>query len=294
MTARRLLISAFVGCSAACSIFTDLSGFSGGASGVPDGGDAAVDAHGADASASEASADGGGDGGDAHADATVLTYTAEVLSDKPIAYLRFGEKSGALARDETVNGNTGAVSGTVTWGVPGALARDNDTAVRLDGTTSLIDLGGAIDFAGTKPFSLEIWFNVATVDTTYRFLLGKDDQPASGREEWGVVIQSVDGLYFERYVAGNGGAAGTAAMPLLGRWVHTVSTYDGVHLAFYVDGALVDQSLDVRAQLAKNVPLYAGSDGPGHGVIDGALDELAIYDFALPAARIKAHFDAAK
>lgn len=294
MTARRLLISAIVGCGTACSIFTDLSGLSGGATGVgaSDGGDAALET-----GVPEASAD-GGDGGDGRADATadaaVRSYSAEVLSDKPIAYLRFGETAGVLAHDETGNGNQGAVSGTVTWGVPGALARDGDTAVRLDGTTSQIDLGGAIDFAGTAPFSLEIWFNVATVDTTYRFLLGKDTQPTSGREEWGVVIQSVDGLYFERYIAGSGRGAGTAAQPLVGRWVHTVSTYDGMTLAFYVDGALVDQSLDPRSQLAKNVSLYAGSDGAGRGVIDGALDELAIYDFALSATRIKAHFDAAK
>ena len=199
-----------------------------------------------------------------------------------------------LAGDETAHGNTGAVSGTVTWGVPGALAGDNDTAVRLDGTTSVIDLGKSIDFAGNTPFSLEVWLNVATADTNYRFLVVKDDQPTSGREEWGVVIHSVDGLYFERYVAGNGRGAGTPAASVVGRWVHTVSTYDGLSLAFYVDGTLVDQEPDPRPQLAKNVPLYAGGGGPNRGVLDGVIDELAIYDVALPADRIKAHFDLAK
>lgn len=294
MSARRLLIPLFIGCSAACSLFTDLSGLSngeGGEAGVPDSGDAAADVRGPEGS----TPDGGADATtDATTDAPALTYREAVLADKPIAYLRFGEKSGALAGDETLHGNAGAVSGKVTWGVPGALAGDSDTAVRLDGTTSVIDLGKTIDFAGRAPFSLEVWFNVATADTTYRFLVVKDDQPAAGREEWGVVIQSVDGLYFERYVGGNGDGAGTAAAPVLGRWVHTVSTYDGTLLSFYVDGTLVDQSSDARPQLAKNVPLYAGSGGPNRGVIDGAIDELAIYDVALSPARIKAHFDLAK
>ena len=285
MTLRRLLIGAIVTTCAACSIFTDLSGFSAGSSGAPDASP--------DGPSMEASVDGGG-AGDAGADAAPLGYRGTVLADKPIAYLRFGEKSGVVARDETAHGNTAAVSGTVSWGVPGAIAGDTDTAVGLDGNTSLIDLGDAIDFAAMMPFSLEIWFNANTIDTTYRFLIGKDDAPATGREEWGVVIHNVDGLYFERYIAGKGNGAGTSPMGLRGRWVHTVSTYDGALLTFYVDGAMVDQSADARPQLTKKVSLYVGSDGAGHGVFDGALDELAIYDFALPAARVKAHFDAAK
>ena len=288
MTLRRLLVCAIVATCAACSIFTDLSGFSGGANGASDGGDAGTDGPG---TSKEASVEGGRDAG---ADASVLGYRAAVLADKPIAYLRFGEKSGVVANDETGHGHTAAVSGTVTWGVPGAIASDVDTAVGLDGTTSLIDLGDSIDFAGTMPFSLEIWFKASTIDTSYRFLIGKDDSPASGREEWGVVVQKVDGLDFERYVMGSGNGAGTSAMSLRDRWVHSASVYDGQVLAFYIDGALIDQSPDTRPQLTKKVPLYVGSDGMGHGVFDGTIDELAIYDFALSAARIKAHFDAAK
>lgn len=269
---------------AACSIFTDLSGYAGGGdAGAPEGGDATAET-GGDATPS-------GDGG---ADAAVVSYRAAVLADRPLAYLRFGESSGAIASDETGNGNTAAVSGTVAWGVPGALAGDKDTAVRLDGKTSVIDLGGKIDFSGTSPFSLEIWLDVATADSSYRFLVVKDDRPASGREEWGVVLHNVDGLYFERYVAGGGRSAGTPAAPYLGRWVYTVATYDGSRLNFFVEGVSVDSGPDPRPQLAKNVPLQVGSGFPNGGVIDGSIDELAIYDHALSPERIKAHFDAAR
>jgi len=231
---------------------------------------------------------------DADADAGATSYRAAVLADKPIAYLRFGESSGATARDETGNGNTAAVRGAVVWGVPGALAGDKDTAVRLDGNTSVVDLGGAIDFSGTSPFSLELWFNVATVDLSYRFLVVKDDRAASGREEWGIVLHKVDGLYFERYVAGGGRGAGTAAAPYLGRWVYAVATYDGSRINLFVEGVAVDSSPDPRPQPAKSVPLHVGAGFPNGGVVDGSIDELAIYDHALSPARIKAHFDAAR
>ena len=258
------------GC-AACSLLTDTSGLSGGGSAL-DGGDATT--------------------GDGSADAAVVTYRAAVLADKPISYLRFGEKSGVLASDETGSGNTGDVNGAVVWGVPGALGSDKDTAVRLDGKTSLIDLGGKIDFAGTAPFSLEIWFNAVTVDTSYRFLVAKDQGVGPAREEWGIVIQKDNGFYFERFVANVQRSAATAA-PGVGRWVYTVATYDGTHLELFVDGALVVQTADARPQLSKIVPLYIGG-GPAGAGFDGTIDELAIYDRALPAERIKAHFDAAK
>jgi len=270
----------------ACSIFTDLGGLSGGSTDgdAPDGDDAAVDAGGADTSASDGSPDA----------TRAVDYRAAVLADKPIAYLRFGEKSGVLASDETGNGNTGAVSGDVVWGVPGALGSDTDTAIRLDGRTSLIDLGGKIDFLGTSPFSLELWLNATTVDSTYRFLVAKDARPTTGREEWGIVFQDPDGLYFERYVAGTNRGAGTAVTSIVGRWVYVVATYDGTQLAFFVDGAAVGQTPDSRSQLSKNVPLTAGAASPsGGGVFDGTIDELAVYDVALSPTRIKAHFDAA-
>jgi hypothetical protein len=288
--ARRLLCSVLIGSACeACSIFTDVSGLSGG------GGDGGALDGGRDSSLVSEGGGDGSPGGDAAPDApTVVSYRGAVLADKPIAYLRFGESSGTLASDETGNGNSAAVSGTVTWGVSGALGSDKDTAIRLDGTTSLIDLGTKIDFLGTSPFSLELWFNMAAADSTYRFLVAKDARPGTGREEWGLVIHAVDGFYFERYVADQGRGVGAIAASILGRWVHAVATYDGKALELFVDGVSVDKGADARSQLPKNVPLTVGAASPGGGnVINGAIDELAIYDFALPAERIKAHFDAA-
>jgi hypothetical protein len=264
---------------AGCSLFTDLSGFSGGATDaappVADGGP--VDA--------ESGAPDGADG------AIASTYAGEVMADAPLAYLRLDEAAGAVAKDASGNGNDATVLGTVTWGVPGAVSAG--TAVRFDGSTSGLDLGHRFDFAGTAAFTLETWVLEDVIDSTFRHLFTKDARPASGREEYGVFFY--DGsMEIERYVGGNQVSAGKAANGIVGRWAHVVATYDGAALAMYVDGVLTESAADARPQLSKDASFYAGARGVGDGVVKGALDEIAIYGTALSAARVKAHFDAAR
>jgi hypothetical protein len=79
----------------------------------------------------------------------------------------------------------------------------------------------------------------------------------------------------------------------LNRWTHVVATYDGKTLTLYVDGIATESAPDPRPQLLKRTPLLVGARDKISGVLVGSVDELAIYDKALPADRVKAHFDIA-
>jgi hypothetical protein len=270
---------------ASCSLVTSFDGFAGdaGVDGPPAGDGGNLDAQ-------APPRDGGSD---SPADAAPASlYRSTILADTPLAYWRFGEASGAVAYDETGNASNEAYLGTgVTWGARGAILGDLNTAIHLSGTEGL-EVPYGFDFAGNLPYSLEGWVNLDTpLDGNYRHLYAKDQTISTGREEYGVYLQTNDGLVFERYVTGTSVYTG-GPPPLVGQWSHVVATYDGTQLRLYRDGNLVGNAPDTRAQASKNVPEYLGCKSFGYVSVQGSLDEFAIYGYALSAAQVAAHWAA--
>jgi hypothetical protein len=277
---------------AACTLLTDLSGFSDGA-GATDGSlaDARDDTSTTDARAGDAD---GADGADGRSNETSMdggsAYAAAVLSDNPLVYLRLGEPSGAVANDSTNRGNSGTLGTGHTFGVKGAIAGDPDTALHLDGVKSGIALGRKFDFPGTQPYSLEIWAKIELGDGQFRHLFKKSAEPVAGREAYGIFVYNAT-LVFERIIAGTKRVVDRSPS-ILNRWVHFVSTYDGALLRLYVDGVEIGSTADARPAGPIDAIVWVGAnDGFDFVPIQGDLDEVAIYDKALPAARVKAHFD---
>jgi hypothetical protein len=224
---------------------------------------------------------------------TPLVYRDTIMADAPLAYWRFGELTGPIANDETGHGNAAAIGSGVTWNAPGALLNDANTAVHLSATQGL-EIADQFDFTGNQPYSLEGWvYPDVAIDSLYRHLFFKDNitGPSTGREEYGVYLQATDGLVFERYVMGTATKA-FAPLPPLHQWVYVVATYDGARLVLYVDGLSVQTTNDTRPQLPKTTPEFLGCKGFDNVAIQGALDEFAIYNYALSPAQVAAHWKA--
>jgi large repetitive protein len=229
-------------------------------------------------------------------DVDTAPYPAAVLEDAPIAYWRFNETSGTQAFDETGHGHTLTVSGNITMGVPGALALGPNLAFQLDGMTSgLTSDHEFTEFVGRAPYSLEAWIKpAAPSDPIFRQIFQRAVYPPDARAGYGVWIRE-GGLGFERYVD-NVQHFVSAAAPTVGTFTHIVGTYDGRQLILYVNGMQTADSpyMDARDAAATGVPLRIGYNGePQIGVINGVLDEVAVYGSALPSARVKAHYAAA-
>src|SRR2546427_7538138 len=60
-------------------------------------------------------------------------YRAVILSDNPMMYWRLGEKSGTVAYDETANKKDAIISRKPLLGLPGALKKDPNTSILVDG-----------------------------------------------------------------------------------------------------------------------------------------------------------------
>jgi hypothetical protein len=77
------------------------------------------------------------------------------------------------------------------------------------------------------------------------------------------------------------------------RFTHVVATYDGKDAALFVDGSAMatGPSTELLASVSSPFTLGAGRGG-GCCYVHGAIDEVAIYGVALPAARVQAHYAA--
>ncbi|AKV01525.1 Autotransporter adhesin [Labilithrix luteola] len=221
------------------------------------------------------------------------SYVAAILADGPVAYWRLGEKTGATSAKSEVGAVGCALNGPMTWEASGAIARDANTALRLDGNGAL-DCADRFDFPGALPYTLEVWVHAETIDTTYRFVFTKRDEAAAGgTAAYAMWLHQPEGLGFERLFDGKSKlvsmpfATGTA-------FHHVVGVYSGTELQLYLDGEFVTNAPDARSSPPISAPLAIGSLslGTSSGFV-GALDEAAIYEKALSPERIRAHYQAA-
>lgn len=110
-----------------------------------------------------------------------------------------------------------------------------------------------------------------------------------------VYLQVADGNYSVGASDGTNAVEATFPATLGGTsWTHLAGTYDGANWKLYVNGALVATTAgSIGASVITNGDWAIGSTGMGWtDYYAGGIDEVAIYNKALTAAQIKAHFDA--
>ena len=238
---------------------------------------------------------GGGSGG---CDATA--YKREVLADDPVGYWRLGDAVGAPTAADELGVTPGVVGSGTTFGVPGALACDGDTAAVLDGVTGQIGLGDAFDFVGSVPYTVEAWVKPTVLDLSYRRIFSKEAYDIMAQRQGYTAYARApqpNAFGFERWLDGVTTAQLHADTSIpLDAWSHVVSVFDGKDCILYLDGVLVvGIGFAMPADIIDQDGIFTwGASSGGSSQWEGALDELAIYDKALTQPRIAAHFAAAK
>ncbi len=215
-----------------------------------------------------------------------LTYREAVLEDRPIGYWRLGD-GGALAHDE-ISGDDGQYVGTCTP-TPGLLTDDPDGARDFDGATCCLALASSFQFLGNAPFSVELWTLARTISGTDSYFM--TETRASGPTDGYAVVRAVNGIYVERAHGGTN-VLSVHRQVVTGELVHVVAAYDGAMLLLYVDGELFTMTADSSAQVATAAPSMIGCypNGPSN-ILNGTLDEVAVYDAVLPPERIRLHHE---
>ncbi len=172
--------------------------------------------------------------------AAAADYARTVLAKKPVAYWRLGESRGPDALDSTGNGHKGAYRGTPLLQQKGALQGDADTAVKLDGKRSYIEIPSHRDFSqptSGQGLTVEVWvrpdlleFEGETADH-YIHWLGKGEPR---RQEWGLRFYSRTSrdrpnrisAYLFNPQGGLGAGAYFQDKLTVGEWIHVAVCFD--------------------------------------------------------------------
>jgi hypothetical protein len=205
------------------------------------------------------------------------------------AYWRLGETSGGTAADE-LGAHSGTFVGSVNRGQPGGIVGDANLAAGFDG-------GGYVrtpSLGSSTDFTVEGWTYLTPASRTSP----NGDNSLFAR--WGTLrlIARPNGIYGDVFANGAKEGLLQASTPRnVYRWVHWAMVREGSTLTLYRNGQKVASKAGLSpaaTQLQGAIGAQDGSDSSGDNSyrLHGEADDVAVYDRALPAATIKAHFDA--
>jgi len=212
-----------------------------------------------------------------------LGYRTLVMASNPVSYWPLDADA-----DDVVGSNNGTASSTgVTFGVNGPWGADG--AAAFDGTAGYISVPYTADLNPAE-FTVEVWALLADITSnTARMIVSSRNSTAGG------------------YAVNRPGAAGSVASNLStwtpqvitqapnafsgNHWVYLVGTFGGGQQQIYANGVLEATTPADSYVLNPSVMFAIGRDSSGPSNLwSGSIAHVAIYDRALSANEIAAHY----
>ncbi len=213
-------------------------------------------------------------------------YSSLIQSDRPAAYWRLDEATGALAHDLSGHLFHASHVGTVLR-TSGALL-DGDGAIQLDerGYLEVYPVPAALKMTGPQTFEAFVRTTATPPAGSEPQIVGNFHNLGLGRS--GLTLKSDGRVYF--YIGNDGVAAHALSAPFHsdGAWHHVVGTWDGSSQTLYLDGIVAAQRTTTAGEVPSDwIVVRMGRNGLSY--LNGSVDEVAIYDYALTPAQVLSH-----
>ena len=239
-----------------------------------------------------------------------------MVEDGARIYWRLGDAPGSTSAQDSAAFQTGAAN-AMTFGRPGAILGDTDTAASPDSTSGRVVQPQFINYQGQPErhpvrdvFSTEVWFR--TTSTSGGRLLGFGNSNSgtsgsstadrvlyvtnTGRVMFGVRTRAEGTGYTtsrtNRTIQSNSGLND-------GEWHHAVGSLDSTGMRLFIDGEQVATRSDVNSGHGYYGYWRVGADtlnnwgsAPSSTRLNGDIDEAAVYDEALTPTQIANHYAA--
>lgn len=226
-----------------------------------------------------------------------MSYQSTVLADAPIGYWRLGESSGSTAADSSGNGLNGTYN-SASEGVTGLIYNDANLAVELNGTSGYVNFGNPSLLQIIGAITFELWFSLPSIPShnSSEILLtyGYDGTNIRYSVQIGVDGSGNVSFVVGSYDGTNHGIVDNLAITA-GVIYHLVATSDLTTTKLYLNGQLVASAADTFGAINCTFGMSAGVinlNGTNGRFFNGVIDEIAVYNYALPFNRVQAHFQA--
>lgn len=211
-----------------------------------------------------------------------------------VDYWRMDETSGTTAYDSGPGAATGTFTSASMLKANGALTSSSRPAVRFTASSSQVLAATTNDnFAGTSPFTVEMWVKPASLSASiYSRLISYEQTDGNGRQGWTVLIDpAASQAVFQRWSNGTSNSVQAGTSFVVGTWTYVVATYDGSTMRLYLNGSSVASQSSSQSIATFATSLRVGNSY-SNSAFDGILDEVAVYNVALSGATIAAHYAA--
>ncbi len=206
-----------------------------------------------------------------------------------MAFWRLND-SGTTAVD-SAGLNDATYNGSLTKGVAGFVS--SDTAVSFAGGYAQAPWSKTLNNPA-GPFTAELW--IKPNDTAVTVPLSSQNR-VTGRSGYAIYQHNGgDNLVADLGLVGATGVYRWTATPgpKVGQWMHVVFTSDGVTINLYTDGVLkmTDTGFVFGTDIMANSsePFYIGIRNALGLAYNGAIDDVAIYDYALTESQVTNHW----
>jgi large repetitive protein len=222
-------------------------------------------------------------------------YSDAVLADNPVSYWRLDETSGTTAADSK-GSNPGTYTNGPTLGQAGALPDTiNNKAASFDGVNDNVNVPYTAAL-NTAQFTLEFWAKPTGGAGTWRTPVNSWwERPQGVAPFKGFGIWATNGDAWDALAAYSSNYVEISGPPVvLNTWVHLVETFDGTTLRLYVNGAQAASGAVAGYTANTGAPLLIGVSDYGSGATEpypGVVDDVAVYNSALTAAKIRTHYN---
>jgi len=212
-----------------------------------------------------------------------LSYSAEVLADSPVDYFRCGEASADLFSQTSARFADNA-SGNAVYQQGSALPSDpTDFSFRCTSAVYFsVTYDAAYDVGDVA--TLECWLKRGDTATSEIIILSRDQ---------GMYLGLNNNLLFLAKTNVVGIVSSTISITDTTTWHHCVHTKNGSTVNQYIDGVDVTGTVTNATWQNGTTPDFRIASDGGSNQFIGYLDEIAVYNTALSATRVKAHYLAA-
>jgi hypothetical protein len=219
---------------------------------------------------------------------TYALSAAQVANHYALRTSTIATTAAATVADASGNARTGTIVGGVTLQQTGALA-DGNQAARFDavGTTAINTFNDFATIVPNTAWSLECWVNTTYLGGDQALITRNNVRPSvniSGAGGGDPYVNTFDGTT-------NVVVPAVGVNVCDGQWHHVVATYDGTNVRIYSDGVLKGGPTAAgNYQPQASAPWRIGARTDLSFPLNGAVDEVALYAYALTDEQIAAHY----